>query len=399
MKKILLITFLLSVIFNACASNYEVQAKEDLIVAEDFGTYTFNVIEFTPIETTKLATKSSLNFTFSEEITKAASSNIAVYINKVLVQDAYSWMLNSSTTLSLKPSTEWPQGSLISVIIGSDFISVNSHPYNGNIFEFEFIVDTEANFGVERIQIPTLVTRNNGVHNIPLHVALPKDRSQKVPVQFWVHGGGWNGGNATNSYTWDGPHSEYLAEELGIATLEIGYRCKGSDGTFAQAMEDIETAYQWAVANTETYNLDLKNSFFSGGSAGTPLSSLAAQLYPNIKAYVGFNGIYNFVNNPGSSFPSNNSYQQCYPSCEENSAIFKLRENPPITLLMHGNNDSTINYQQSVLFANAIVQAGGEAKAIIYPNETHAFFNKDKVQYEDCLYEMVKFLKSIGLTQ
>ena len=164
-------------------------------------------------------------------------------------------------------------------------------------------------------------------------------------------------------------------------------------------MEDIDAAYQWAVHNAEEYNLDISNSFFSGGSAGTPLSSLAAQRYSKIKAYVGFNGIYNFVENPGSSFPAPNVYDHCVPSCQANSALFNLRENPPITLLLHGDKDGTINHTQSVLFAEAIENAGGTATAIIYEDETHAFFNEGKVQYEDCLFELSKFLKANGIIQ
>jgi len=82
-----------------------------------------------------------------------------------------------------------------------------------------------------------------------------------------------------------------------------------------------------------------------------------------------------------------------------NSAIYNLRENPPVTLLLHGDNDVTINYTQSTLFTAAIEEAGGTSKSIIYPNEEHAFFNKDKVKFHNCLYEMVQFLKENGVMQ
>jgi acetyl esterase/lipase len=359
----------------------------------------FNVTDRAPLESTKVGTTDSLTLTFNKDIALSTSSEIDVYINKVQANETCTWKVSSPNTLSVHPNADWPQGSLLSLIIKPTATSANEISFNGTVSEFEYIVDTENDFGFERIEIPSLLTRNNGAHNIPLKVALPTDRSHSVPVQFWVHGGGWSGGTATDSWAFHGPHSEYLAEELGIATLEIAYRCLGSGGTFDQAMEDIDAAYQWAVENAEKYNLDLRYSFFSGGSAGTPLSSLAAQRYPLVRAYVGFNGMYNFVDNPGSSFPAPNIYGYCTPTCEANSAIFNLRENPPATLLLHGDQDGTINPTQSSLFADAIVNAGGTARAIIYQGESHAFFNQGKVQYEDCLYEMAEFLKSHDIIQ
>ncbi len=359
----------------------------------------FNVTSRTPVNSTQIATTESICLIFNKEVSLETSNGIDVFINKEPSNETFTWSVNSGNTLSLHPNETWIPGSLISLMIKPSAISVDGFAFNGTTSEFKYIVDTENNFGFERIEIPTLVTRNNGTHNIPLKVALPTDRNNPVPVQFWVHGGGWSGGTESDSWSFHGPHSEYLAEELGIATIEIAYRCMGSSGTFAQAMEDIDAAYHWAVDNAENYNLDIENSFFSGGSAGTPLSSLAAQRYPTIKAYVGFNGIYNFVENPGSAWPAPNIYEYCTPSCEANSALFNLRANPPITLLLHGDQDGTINHTQSTLFADAIVNAGGEAKVIIYEGESHAFFNQGRVQYEDCLYEVAKFLNDHDITQ
>ncbi|WP_019028937.1 alpha/beta hydrolase fold domain-containing protein [Colwellia piezophila] len=361
--------------------------------------YDFSVTQFTPLATTALASNGALTFTFSEDVALSSTANIDIYINKVLDNTAGSWSQANTNSLTLSPSTDWPQGALVGVDIGF-VLTTTGLEFNGEQAEYEFIVDTDADFGFERIEISTLITRDNGAHNIPLKVALPTNRENKVPVHFWVHGGGWNGGTAADSWAYASPHSEYLAKELGIATLEIAYRNVGSNGSFTLAMEDIDAAYQWAVDNADTYNLDLTNSFFSGGSAGTPLSSLAAQQYTDIKAYVGFNGVFNLVDNPNSSFPPNNTYYDHHlPSKSANSAFHNIRANPPLTLLLHGDADPTINYTQSTLFANAINQAGGNAQAIIYPGEPHAFFNNDFPQYEDVLYEMAKFLKTNGIMQ
>ena len=206
-----------------------------------------------------------------------------------------------------------------------------------------------------------------------------------------MHGGGWSGGTVATSNASYSPHGEYLAENLGIATLGISYRCRGSNGNFTLAMEDIDTAYQWALANADTYNFDMTKVFFSGGSAGSPLASLASQRYPAVIGFIGFNGIYDFVNNQGR-FGRGNGFGQEEPSAESNSAIHQLRSNPPATILMHGDKDTTILYTQSTLFADKINANGGHARAVIYPGEVHAFFNKRKPAYQDVLIEMANFM-------
>lgn len=349
----------------------------------------------------QLGTNENIVLSFNDDINIQETSNIDVFINKNIANNNVSWSSPSSTQLAVSHNSEWSPGDLITILINPSLESESGISYVSNNVEYEFIVDTPESFGLERIRIEPLVTRNNGTHDIPLQVALPTDRSSKVPVHIWVHGGGWSGGTTAASSTASSPHSNYLAEELGIATLEIAYRTIGSNGTFELALEDIESAYQWAINNASTYNFDLDKIFLSGGSAGTPLSSLFSQQHDDVKAFVGFNGIYNFVSNPGSSFPFGGSsvYEFCEPSCAANSSIFNLRNNPPATLLLHGDNDTTINHTQSTLFEAAVNNAGGNAKSVIYPGEPHSFFNAGRTQFEDCLWEMANFLLENNLTQ
>ncbi|MEP1890950.1 MAG: MBG domain-containing protein, partial [Cyclobacteriaceae bacterium] len=213
-------------------------------------------------------------------------------------------------------------------------------------------------------------------------------------VHIWVHGGGWSGGTLAASSASYSPHDVYLADNLGVATLGISYRCKGSNGSFTLAMEDVDAAYQWAVANAATYNFDMTKVFFSGGSAGSPLAALAAQRYDGTVGFIGFNGMYDFVND-GGSWGQGNGYGQEDPSAEANSPIFQLRDVPPATIMMHGDVDTTIPYTQSTLFEDAINNNGGIAETVIYPGEVHAFFNLNQPEYEDVLFEMANFISDV----
>ena len=321
-----------------------------------------------------------------------------IYINKGTTAAAGTWNLSAPKTITFTPSQNWPLGSLVTLQIQEGLLSTDGGAVDiSKRSKYDFIVETESTYGAaqnsELAAIATVDFPQAG-HTLPLKLTLPTTSTKKMPVHIWVHGGGWSGGSAATSNAAISPHADYLAENLGVATLSISYRCSGSSGTFSLAMDDVDTAYQWALANADAYNFDMTKVFFSGGSAGTPLAALAIQKYPAVIGFIGFNGIYDFVNDAGD-FGNSNWYKQNVPSETLNSAIFQLRTNPPATIMMHGNADTTISYKQSTLFADAINAKGGTARAVIYPGEVHAFFNPGQPAYEDVLYEMVTFMKDV----
>lgn len=363
----------------------------DLVIGE------FSVTEVLPAKRTNLPITSSITITCDQSI-EPTSVFPKIYINKSETEAAGDWVISPSNTLTFTPSENWPYKALVTVKIdeglkSTDDVSVDISKET----KYNFIVETDEDFGVsENIVLTSIATVDfpQAGHTLGLKMNLPTNRDHKMPVHFWIHGGGWSGGTAAASAGSYSPHGEYLAENLGIATLGVGYRCSGSSGTFTLAMQDIDAAYQWALENADTYNFDMTKVFFSGGSAGTPLAALASQKYDGVIGFIGFNGIYNFVNDAGD-FGTGNWYKQNVPSERANSPIFQLRTPPPATIMMHGDADTTISYTQSTLFADAINANGGEAEAVIYPGEVHAFFNQGKSAYEDVLIEMVGFMNRI----
>lgn len=355
----------------------------------------FTVSQVVPSSRVDISKTDNIAITFSQEV-DVNSVLPKVYVNKSNVEYPGTWNVSSSTTLSFTPDSDWPYASLITVKLNENLVSTDNVALGLPKFkEYNFIVESENNFGgVENITVPyvALVDHPQVGHTLPMKLNLPVDRSNKVPVHIWVHGGGWSGGSLSSSVADTSPHGAYLAKNLGIATLGISYRCHGSNGNFTLAMEDVAAAYQWAVDHADTYNFDMTKVFFSGGSAGTPLAALSAQRFSSTIGFIGFNGVYDFVNDQGS-FGQWNGYGQENPSAEANSAIFQLRANPPATILMHGDADTTILLSQSTLFSDKIVAEGGDAETIVYPGEVHAFFNLNQPEYEDVLYEMANFIQ------
>ena len=357
----------------------------------------FSVTEVSPKERLNLPTNSNIIITCDQPI-DPTSVFPKIHVNKSEDVAAGNWNLSTANVLTFTPSTSWPTNALVTVKVSEGLTSTQGVPVNlSKGSSYNFIVDSDKDFGAsENISLTSIATVDfpQTGHTLGMKLNLPTNRTEKTPVHVWVHGGGWSGGTAAASAGSTSPHGEYLAENLGIATLGIAYRCSGSSGTFSLAMEDVATAYQWALDNADTYNFDMTKVFFSGGSAGTPLAALASQQLPNVIGFIGFNGIYDFVNDAGD-FGVGNWYKQNVPSEEANSAFFQLNDNPPATIMMHGDADTTISYTQSTRFANAINAKGGTAEAVIYPGEVHAFFNPGQKAYEDVLYEIAVFMRNI----
>lgn len=363
----------------------------ELVTAE------FSVTEVLPAERLNLPVASPITLTCDQAI-DATSVFPKIYVNKSETEASGNWVLSPANTLTFTPTQNWPTDALVSVEVVEGLLSTDSVSIDlskGAVYSF--IVETDKDYGAcQQLLIDTMamVDYPQANHVLQLKLAIPTNIPEKMPVHIWVHGGGWSGGTAALSNAANSPHRVYLAENMGIATLSISYRCKGSSGNFGLAMEDVATAYQWAKDNAETYNFDMTKVFLSGGSAGSPLAALSAQQLEGVIGFIGFNGIYDFVNDAGS-WGSANDFGQETPTATANSPIFNLRDTPPATIMMHGDADNTIPYTQSTAFADAINAAGGEAEAVIYPGEVHAFFNLGKPAYEDVLIEMVNFMRQV----
>jgi acetyl esterase/lipase len=354
----------------------------------------FTVTDVLPTNRRGISATSDIVINFSENLDDT-SQYPKIFINRSTTEAAGTWNLSPGNTLTFSPTENWPANALVTLQIQEGIKSIDNASFIGDV-TYKFVVASEKIFAYTDKELDNPIASVDFPivgHKLPLRLTTPiidGNTTEKFPVHFWVHGGGWYGGTPETSLASPAsPHRKYLAENLGIATLTISYRCRGSNGTFSLAREDVQTAYDWAVANADTYNFDMSKVFFSGGSAGTPLAAIAADENDAL-GFIGFNGIYDFVNDAGD-YGTGNGYKQNVPSEQANSPISLLSDNPPATILMHGNADTIISHQQSILFTDAITAKGGDGTTIIYPGERHGFFNGGKA-YEDILIEMVGFI-------
>jgi acetyl esterase/lipase len=231
--------------------------------------------------------------------------------------------------------------------------------------------------GTAQKTIDTIATKAGG-YDIPIKIQLPKKSIEKSPIFFFVHGGGWNGGtqNEVPPATISGD-ANFLVNELGIIYVGLAYRCKGNNATFADAINDLESSVKWFLDNANRFNADTTRIGFGGASAGSTLSAVMAQKYPNCLVYIGSEGMYDLVDHDEKQSPFPNAEARKIYGLDTKekskmaSAFYNLKVPPPTSLLLHGKEDRLCHYTQSIKFAEKIKKAGGKAKVMLYDEINH----------------------------
>lgn len=225
--------------------------------------------------------------------------------------------------------------------------------------------------------IEDIATKAGG-YDIPIKVCITDKASGKMPVMFFVHGGGWNGGDENEVPDAQIPADcDFLCDQMGVIYVGLAYRCKGNNGTFHLALQDLEASIKWFEEKADKFNADMSRIGFSGGSAGTTLSAVLAQRYPNCKVYTGREGMYNVLDMDTtlSNFPNVESRADfglvSYEQKLEASPFHNLRKKPAKSLLLHGKDDWLCHYAQSIKYSEQIKKVGGKCKVVLYDGINH----------------------------
>ncbi len=267
---------------------------------------------------------------------------------------------------------------------------------NKYLLLFVFVITCSNLFASKVIDA---IATSAGGYDIPIKIMLPDNRTEKSPVFFFVHGGGWNGGTATEVPKAEIPNDAgYLCDRLGIIYVGLAYRCKGNNGTFNLAIEDLEVSIAWFMSKANDYNADLSRIGFGGSSAGTTLSAILAQRYETCKLYVGREGMYNIIDqDPNLSHFPNQEGKEAYGLISKEqklaaSPYYNLKDEPAPVLLFHGKDDYLCHYSQSEKYAEKIIKARGTAKVVLYDKINHTCLNPGYPEvFRNTVMEIAKF--------
>lgn len=245
-----------------------------------------------------------------------------------------------------------------------------------------------------------LVYSKVGDRDLPLDLYVPKDSHKPVPLIVWVHGGGWMGGTKDPL----GARSRLL--ETGYALASVEYRLSG-EAIFPAAIEDCKAAVSFLRLNAKQYGLDPDRFGAWGSSAGGHLVALMGvtndkdifdthdvckQAPATVQAVCNWFGPTDFLRmndtpgamdhnapqSPESRFLGGPILENKEKVAKANPITYVSKGDPPM-LLMHGDKDRLVIYNQSELLYEALQAAKVESELYRVENGGHGFGGaKDK---------------------
>jgi acetyl esterase/lipase len=253
-----------------------------------------------------------------------------------------------------------------------------------------------ALFAQPKIPDTVEVTRNveycqGGGHPLLLDVYRPKERAAvPAPAMLWIHGGGWRAGDKEPA-----PLALQLATR-GFVTASANYRLSG-EAPFPAAIEDCKCAVRFLRANAARYGIDPARIGVAGGSAGGHLALLVgtADESAGLEGTGGWKGVSSrvaavlswfgpadfsvgheaFEKGRGPSIAAflGGALNEKPENYRRASPVTWVSKDDPPLLLIHGNADSTVPFDQSIRMEKAYRKAGLAVELIKVENAEHGF--------------------------
>jgi len=239
----------------------------------------------------------------------------------------------------------------------------------------------------------------NGHERQKLDLFIPPGATNPLPLIIWVHGGAWKGGSKENC-----PALRYL--ERGYAVASLNYRLS-QHAIFPAQIEDCKAAVRWLRAHAKKHNLNPDRFAAWGSSAGGHLVALLGtsgevkefdqgenpKESSRVQAVVDFFGPTDFTqmsryapanppfdhdaaDSPESLLIGGAIQQNRAKVAKANPITYVSRDDPPF-LIMHGDKDNLVPYQQSELLRDALQKAGVPVTFKIVEGAGHGFGGRE----------------------
>jgi acetyl esterase/lipase len=228
------------------------------------------------------------------------------------------------------------------------------------------------------------------------------------PTLIWIHGGGPTGGSREAALFYLLP---YL--ERGWNVVNVEHRLAGV--TLAPAaLQNSLCAVRWVVQNAKSFNSDSARLVISGDSSGGWFA-VAAGLgvrppgwdqacpgpeEPKVAAVVNWYGnwdLADILDGPNKK-PYAAGWVANLPDGVEvarSMLPLPLRPNVPPVISVHGDDDGTVPYTQSVRLHEALKQAGIPQQLVTIPGGKHGGFSRDESRRAFAAIDA--FLDRVGL--
>ncbi len=224
-----------------------------------------------------------------------------------------------------------------------------------------------------------------------------------LPIVVWIHGGAWRAGDKKGGLR----NVAGLVASGKFAGASVGYRLTG-ETIWPTQVHDCKAAIRWIRANAAKHNIDPQRVGVWGSSAGGHLVAMlgtsggVAQLEGDLGPHTDTAGdVQCVVDYFGPSdlasmgqYPSNMDHdaanspesilvggpvQETKDTARAASPVTYVTANDPPFLIVHGDNDMTVPYNQSVRLHAALKAAGTDTTFITVTGGGHGRFQSSEL--------------------
>ena len=215
-------------------------------------------------------------------------------------------------------------------------------------------------------------------------------RAGPAPLLLYVHGGGWRVSHRSRApretRSWERGFFARLTD-AGFVVAASDYRLSG-EATYPAQIDDVVEAWRWLGSQAEGLGVAADRRYVWGASAGGHLAALLAlRAGPTgPRAAVCW---YPVTDITRFDLRAEDIYEahllggpigQHLAVAREASPVTHAHAGAPPILLQHGDADTWVPYEQSVLLADALRAVGAPVELEIVPGADHFFGGSDDVE-------------------
>jgi acetyl esterase/lipase len=255
-----------------------------------------------------------------------------------------------------------------------------------------------------------LITYTTGTYTAYANRELKMDfysakAQDKRPCVIVIHGGSWKSGDNKQL-----PELNSFLAKSGYHVAAINYRLAPAYHN-PLPVDDVETAIKYLKVHSQELNIDTRNIFLLGRSAGAQIALLAAYTLEkhHLKGVIDFYGPADMV--WGYSAPANplvmdsrkvmedylgGTYQDFPDKYLASSPIHFVSSTSIPTLIIHGENDVLVAYEHSRRLHKKLNENGVKNYFLSIPWATHGFdYTLNGPGGQLSTYAVLKFLNSV----
>lgn len=233
--------------------------------------------------------------------------------------------------------------------------------------------------------------------DLKMDIIYPEDKTKKYPCVVWICGGAWIRLDRS-------AHTAYLSElaRSGFVVASVEYRTS-NEGCFPIQLQDVKAGIRYLRALSDRYHIDPARIGVMGESAGGYLTAMAALVDDPAFDVGAFTDFSSKVQAACPWYPPADVTGFAYPSPLEaaasmesllfgkNVALHKeevlkicpvsyVTKDAPPFLIIHGDNDHTVPFEQGEIMHDKLEAAGADVKLLILEGADHAdmpFFQEE----------------------